>query len=357
MTKGRSLRKKRLSTSWQGRPRLRDVALLAGVSTATVSRVINDSPLVAAEVRERTRKAMLDIGYMPNSAARTLRSRRSRMVGIIVPTLSYALYARLVEALENTLNTQRYSLLVATCEYDQGREAEQIQMLLQRGADGIVLIGENRSAEAYALLDHSKVPYIINYVFNNESSRACVGFDNFSATARATSYLLRIGHKRIGVLAGITKDNDRTTARLEGVRAALAAAGLKLPQKRIVESQYGIENGRAAFRKLVSSSPDVTALVCANDILAIGAILEAQSLGLRVPDDISIIGMDDLEFASQFNPALSTIRVPAQQMGELSARYIIERLRGQKGVSRQCLEAELIQRETTAPPGQRTPAG
>ena len=156
----------------------------------------------------------------------------------------------LVEALENTLNTQRYSLLVATCEYDQRREAEQIQLLLQRGADGIVLIGENRSAEAYAMLDHSKVPYIINYVFNNESSRACVGFDNFSATVRATRYLLSIGHKRIGVLAGITKDNDRTTARLEGVRATLAAAGLKLPQKRIVESQYGIENGRQRFENL-----------------------------------------------------------------------------------------------------------
>lgn len=347
-------KKRRLSSSWQGRPRLQDVALGAGVSTATVSRVINGSPLVAAGVQERVHRAMSNLGYVPNSAARTLRSRRSRMVGIVVPTLNYALYARLVGALESKLNEHSYGLLVATCEYDQARENSQIQLLLQRGAEAIVLIGEARAPDTYTLLDQWHVPYIINYVYNGESSRACIGFDNFSATARAASYLLDLGHRTFGVLPGITRGNDRTSARLAGVRATLEAAGLKLPQRHVVESPYGIEHGRAAFRKLMTACPDVTALICSNDILAIGGVLEAQALGMTVPRDISIIGIDDLELASQLKPALSTIRVPAGQMGELSAQYIVEWLNGGKTTVRQCLDAELIQRGTTAPPPRRT---
>ena len=197
--------------------------------------------LVAAEVQERVRGAMSVLGYVPNSAARTLRSRRSRMIGIVIPTLNYALYARLVESLENALNEFSYSLLVAAFEYDRQRERGQIQLLLERGAEAIVLIGEARDAEIYALLDLWKVPYTINYIFNAESKRPCIGFDNFAATARCTQFLLDLAHLSFGVLAGVTADNDRTTARLARVRRTLEARGLSLPDSHVIEARYGIE--------------------------------------------------------------------------------------------------------------------
>lgn len=343
-------RKKRL----QNRPdrvRVVDVAKRAECSTATVSRAINDPDSVAPEMRTKIECAMRELGYVLNYAARALRSQRSHMVGIVIPTLNYAIYAQLVEAAHRRLSQKGFSTLIATFEYDLEEEYVEARSLLERGAEALVLIGSRHRPELYDLLARFDVPFVNTYVFDKESSHPTVGFDNAAATAEVVRHLVHIGHTNIGVISGITRDNDRTSERLEGVRREMARHGLELPDRLIVERPYSIANGRDALAVLLARpGPAPSAIICGNDVLAIGALAECEAGGLSVPGDISIVGFDNLEIASHHKPPLTTIEVPSEEMGRRAAQYLLDRLEN-KDVSRHYpVEVRLIARETTAPP-------
>lgn len=344
----RALRNRLQETAY--RVRVTDVASLAGCAPATVSRVLNNPDKVSPEKRARVEWAMQELGYVRNHAARALRSQRSNMVGVLIPTLDYALYARMVGAASMTLSEAGISTLIATYDYDLDEEVREARNLLERGAEGLMLVGDNHRPGLHEMLDQSGVPYVCTYVSNPRGSHPTVGFDNAAAAAKLAQHILHLGHRRIAVISGLTKDNDRTTERLEGIRAELLRHNIELPDAMVVESPYLIHSGRKSCAQLLSrNTPRPTAIICGNDILALGALSECQAHGIDVPNDISVVGFDNLEFSAHSNPPLTTIDVPAGEMGESAASYILGSLGGQIVSKHNPVEVELILRGSSAP--------
>lgn len=328
---------------------LLDVAARAGCSTASVSRVLNQPDLVRESLRARVQAAMAELGYVPNSAARALRSRRTHIMGIVIPTLGYAIYARLVEGLQRRLQTLGYSLLVATSEYDLVEEEQRARLLIERGVEGLVLVGETHRPELYRHLEASSTPYVNTYVYRDAISRPCVGFDNRVATSRITEFLLGLGHRSFGVISAITAGNDRAAERVAGVRATLERRGLALPSSSVYERPYSIASGREGFRYLMGTQRPPTAIVCGNDVLAIGALIEARASNVSVPGAVSVVGFDNLELAANVEPPLTTLDVPAGEMGERAADFLAARVSGQSVLPSIHVEPRLIVRGTTGP--------
>jgi LacI family transcriptional regulator len=344
---------KRLQTTTSRGVTLWDVARRANCSTASVSRVLNDPEKVTPDIRARVNEAMRELGYMPNSAARALRSLRSRIMGAVIPTLNHAIYARLVEALQQRLADQGYSLLVATSEYDLGQEEHQARLLVERGVEGLVLIGNDHRPALYRLLE--RTPYVNTYVYAEDAGHPCVGFDNRRATFEMTEFLIGLGHRTFGVISAVTAGNDRASERVAGVRTALEAHGLSLPSEAVYERPYSILSGREGVRYLRSLTSAPTAIVCSNDVLAMGALVECRAMSIHVPEEISIVGFDNLEFAAHLDPALTTMEVPAAEMGERAAEFLLRRASGQSALPSVHLEPKLIVRRTSGRAPARDP--
>ena len=204
------------------------------------------------------------------------------------------------------------------------------------------------------LLEQYGVPFVNTYVLDSDSDYPSVGFDNAGATASITRHLVHLGHKDICVISGRTKDNDRTTKRLEGIRQELLIHGIGLDPSRVTERHYSITNGREACATLLSRvRPRPTALICGNDVLALGAIAECTARGLKIPGDISVVGFDNFELSEHSNPPLTTVHVPAGEMGETAAAYLLSRLNGGEALPHSSVDVRLILRESTAPPNTR----
>lgn len=327
-----------------------DIAAAAGVSTATVSRAINTPSMVRPELRERVQEALRLLGYVPHGAARALASRRTRSVGVLVPTLSTSIFARGVEALQNRLGEAGYSLLVANSQYDLDKELVETRALLERGVDGLVLVGNERVSETRSLLRQSGLPVVVTYVSEGADGLPAVGIDNYRCTYELTRYLFDLGHRQFGVVSSPFGSNDRIRARRQGILTCLEHRDAAIPQSGILEVPYTMESGREALRHLLRSHPAMTALVCTTDVLAIGAIAEAKDLGLDVPGDLSIAGFDDLEFASYLDPALTTVRVPTERIGEMAADLLLGLMQSRVVAPRSELEGELIIRRSTGTP-------
>lgn len=335
------------------RVRLIDVARRAGVSTATVSRALNEPAKVRPELAERVRTVIREMGYVPHGAARALASQRSFAIGAIIPTLDNAIFARGIGALQQRLSESGYTLLLATSEYDMERELFQAEKMIERGIDGLMLIGDAHDQRLYEMLSAKGVPYINAWVYRDESPHPCIGFRNRAAAHHIASFLLDLGHRKIGMIAGISQGNDRAADRIAGVRDALAERDLSLDDSRLLERRYDISEGREGLRSLAGSSDPPTAIICGNDVIAFGVLFEAAAMGILVPEQLSIVGFDDLDLASQVSPALTTMHVPSLRMGSGAADYLLGCLAGDAPARVGELEASLIVRGTTAPPAAR----
>jgi LacI family transcriptional regulator len=331
-------------------PTIGDVAQRAGVSTATVSRFINQPASVREALRSRVGTAITQLGYVPHAGARTLRSRRTGTIGAVFPTVDNAIFAKAIDALQRRLAQANHQLLIATSDYSPGTEESQALNLLARGADALVLCGCSQRASLLKRLAQRAVPVVHVMSWPPPPGLACVGFDNARAMHQVVRYLLDLGHRRIGMLAGLMADNDRAAARVRGVQEALAAAGLTLPPQRLVQRRYGLAPAREGLQRLMQTPSPPTAIVCGNDVLAFGALLQAQCMGLDVPRDLSIVGFDDLELASHLQPALTTVHVPAEPMWQRAADQVLALLQGQALGSDNQIEVSLVVRESTAPP-------
>lgn len=331
-------------------PKLADIARHADVSTATVSRFLNDPGSVRAERAGRVRRAVEALGYVPNGAARALASQRSKTVGAVIPTLDNAIFARGIESFQRALQEFGYTLLLASNNYDLDQEVRQIQALIEKRVDGILLVGRAHRPQVFQRLNKLGIPYLSSWTHDTDESRPTIGFDNREAMRRLTSYLIDIGHRRIGVLAGHTADNDRARERVAGIKDALTAQGLVADPNCYRECDYRFGDGRQGMRMLMSLKPRPTAVVCGNDVIAAGALLESRSLGLTVPAQVSIIGFDDLPLAKHLHPSLTTARVPAGEMGRRAALHLLARISGKPTAMNEKLDVEIIIRDTTAPP-------
>ncbi len=333
-------------------PNLQDIATAAGVSTATVSRVLNRPSDVRPALRERVEAQIRALGYVRHGAARALASSRSFTIGAVIPTLESAIFASGVDAVENYLAESGYTLLLAITNYDLRHEYEQVQALIERGVDGMILVGRDHDADTLNMLERQRCPFVTTWTYTEDTAYPCVGFDNADAARRITAHLLELGHKRIGVIAGVTEGNDRARERIIGVRTALRSRRLKLQEDCLIEKPYDVGAGRDGFRYLMSlpKSKRPTAIFCGNDVLAIGAVLEAQHMGIHVPGDVSIVGFDDLPLAEHLSPGLTTVHVPSRRMGISAAQYLLASIAGESPATHNELPTDIMVRGTTAPP-------
>lgn len=329
---------------------LADVARLARVSTATVSRALSLPHKVKPRTLLRVQQAVQTLGYVAHGAARALASRRTRTIGAVIPTLDNAIFANTTHALQKTLGEAGYTLLLATHEFDAAVEVRATRALIERGIDGLVLLGTSHDAAIFRMIEMNRIPYVLTWALDGSGVHPCVGFDNRTAAAQLAGYLLGIGHREFAMIAGITAHNERARERVEGVHQALAAKGMRLPAHRLVEKPFTPGAGREGLREVTRAAPRPTAVICGNDILALGASAECQALGIAVPQHISITGFDDMEIASLVTPGLTTVRFPTAELGVYAAQHLLHKLAGKAVALRRELPVELIVRGTTAAP-------
>jgi LacI family transcriptional regulator len=328
---------------------LRDVARVAGVSTATVSRAMNNPDAVSEELRARIASVVDHLGWVPHGAARALATRRTGTVGAVFPTLTHGDFARAIQALQHELSKAGYTLLLACSEYNPKQEYEQVRKLIERGVDAIILVGEAHHNDVSALIQKNAIPYVNTFVYNPDTHGTCVGPDNRKALYRLTKYLIDLGHRHFGVVAQTAENNDRAQARLDGIRDALAEKSIAIQPRHFAQGFWGIHEGRQLFRRILETKPWPTAVICGNAYLSVGAVLESQAMGIRVPEDMSIVGYDDIEVMSEMPIPITTVRVLSDEVGRRAARLLVAKLENKTiNLDLEC-DAEIVVRKSSGP--------
>lgn len=330
-------------------PTLADVARHAGVSTATVSRCLNAPGRVIEDTRKRVMKAVNELGYSPNFNARALASKRTNTFGAIIPTMDNAIFARGLQAFQEELDQAGITLLVSSSSYRPELEEKQIRTLVARGADALLLIGHHRDQSIYEFLERRGVPVLVTWAFDDTAPQSSIGFDNRRAMSAMAQEVIRHGHQRIGVISAPQANNDRARDRVLGVKDAMVIGGLDPDAIDLVETSYGIESGKAAFRELMTRPKPPTVIICGNDVQAVGALHMAHEMDLRVPQDVSITGFDDMELSRVARPPLTTVHVPHREMGQQAARLLISMVEGADTGESIRLDTSLRLRETLGP--------
>ncbi len=326
------------------RPTLQDVAEAAGVSSATVSRALNDPDKVGKAARDKIDAAIAALGYTPNFGARALATNKTNTVGAIIPALSNAMFASGIQAFQEVLAEAGITLLIATSGYDPDMELRQIKLLAGQGASGLLLIGNDRPQASRDYLAAQRMPHVLSWYFAENTDQTFVGFDNYAAGYDATNRVIAQGHKRIAIIVGQCTHNDRARARRDAMIAAISDANAELTS--VIEAPYRIEAGRQACVDLLDAKP--TAIICGNDVLAAGAMIGARDAGLDVPRDISVIGFDDIGIASVVTPAMTTVRVPQIEMGRAAAKTLLDMVTGKPVLSTK-LATQFITRGSLGP--------
>jgi LacI family transcriptional regulator len=311
---------------------------------------LNSPESVSVELRSRVDAAIAALGYIPDAAARALSSRRTRTIGAIVPTIDNAMFARGIEALQSQLSLHDYLLLLATSGYDPDVEYHQVQNMVSRGVDALILRGDMHTEPLRRLLATQRIPFVNVGVYHPDKPYACVGVNNELAAWRACSYLIELGHRDIGMVAAQTVHNDRASARVAGVKRALAEHGLALRPDWTIEVPYHLDDARQAARTFLTLAERPTAVICGNDVIAYGVLLEAERRGLHVPQDLSVMGFDDLEWSRHLRPSLTTMHLPINEVWTRAGQYLVRHLAGQSTTLHHEVDASLVVRESTGIP-------
>jgi LacI family transcriptional regulator len=310
--------------SRKGAPGIVEVAARAGVSIATVSRAFSQPDMVRAPTRVRVELAADELGYIRNRAAGTLHNRFSGTLGLVVPTIDNAIFAELIEAFSGRLRDHDRTTLIAAHGYDLQLEVAIVRSLLERRIDGIALVGFDHDPVSMNMLQQRDVPVISVWNYHDTPDLPCVGADNRQAARQIARHVISLGHCDIVLLFPSIEANDRARDRLNGVREELAAAGISLPQDRVIECPYDIGEAKRRVRKLVSGARRPTAIVCGNDIIAHGAYYACYAEGLNIPNDVSIVGIGDFRGSAHLEPGLTTVRMPARRIGAIAADTLVE---------------------------------
>lgn len=329
-----------------------DVARLAGVSTATVSRCLNTPDQVDTDTRRRVQAAVGKLRYVPHGAARALRSARSHMVGAVVPSFDYALYARTTSAMQAVLDPKGYSLVLAEHHYELRAELRVTEQLIRRGVDAFVFVGLDHDPALFALLEGYGRPYVLTWAVDPMRRHPSIGFDNRAATFAMARHLVGLGHRRFGLLSAPVAGNDRASERGAGLRAALAEAGLVLDERCVQHGPIDLSAAAAMMKQLLALPKRLrpTAVLGTNDIFAVGAMLACREAGVRIPEDISITGCDSTDLGATQTPPLSSIRTPIIEIGRAAAEQVVARLEGEAGEPFRSLPFELVLRGSTGRP-------
>jgi LacI family repressor for deo operon, udp, cdd, tsx, nupC, and nupG len=333
-----------------------DVAKRAGVSPSTVSRVMGNPPRGSAKTRRRVMAAVEHLRYAPNAAAKNLRMLRSRKLLVTVPDISRPLFSLILQGIEESANREGYSVVLGDTHYDQGREERYAAMLLEKQADGLIFLGRKLSKGvemAVRATSNGRAPVVNVIGFHPQFGIPSIQIDNVAAGADAMEHLYRLGHRKIGLVTGPPL-SFVSAERLRGamMRAKREKAGGDMI---VTNGDFSVDSGVVAGERLLGRSDPPTAIFCFNDEMAMGVLHTARRRKVRVPDDVSIIGVDDIRYGRFVDPPLTTVAQPMREMGEYAVRVLLGILHGDES-SPECvrLPHTLVVRSSTAPPSRWT---
>lgn len=334
---------------------IQDIARAVGVSNQTVSRVLNHKPDVSVETRERIESMIEELGYRPSDLARGLRNKNTRTIGLVVPDSANPFFAEIAKGVENGGFAAGYSVILCNSAQDKARELEHLELLRAKGIDGIIFIATSTDIGHIGPLVEAGIPVALFYREAPGLSVDTFAIDNRLAGVLATQHLLDLGHRQI---ACIRPRSDLTPSgqRVIGYCAALNAAGIAPSSRLMPRGDNLIESGARAAIELLDSGEPFSAIFASNDAMAIGALRALRDRGLRVPNDISLVGIDDILLASFVDPPLTTVAQDKQVAGERAVASLIERIEGRYTGGRRetLLDIQLMVRRSTAPNAERT---
>lgn len=350
MTATRMTSKQKMTKTKRTRATVFDVAKLAGVSIATVSRTLNSPDGVRQDLRDRVQAAAIQLDYFTDSVGKALRSKRTHIIGTMIPKLADPLFSVLASAIQETLEPKGYVGFVHMTGFDNSSLFDGARRLIERGCEGLIVFGR---IDDQRLIDYAashEFPLISAYSYSPEAGAPTVGFDNYNATEQLVTLLQDLGHRHIAMISGQPKGNDRQEARISAFNEVQSRLGVP-PVIEFVEMDGDeLPSGSAAFLRIMQQHPETTAIVCNRDVFAFGVIAEARKLGIRVPEDLSLTGFDDIDYAALIDPALTTVGVPAARIGAAAAAAMIRHLDAGAALQNIRFETEVILRKSVSRP-------
>ncbi|MGG7059561.1 LacI family DNA-binding transcriptional regulator [Clostridium nigeriense] len=326
---------------------IKDVAREAGVSIATVSRVLNDIDVVNEDTKKKVLDAISKLGYRPNIVARSLKTQRTKTVGILVPDISSGFYPEIVRGAEDVANIYDYNVILCNSDFDSEKEKEYLRVLKEKMVDGVIYMSSSLQEETLDIINELNLTTVLVETKDKEESLPSVTIDNTKASKEVTNYLLSKGLSKIA-FAGAKRDNmNAWEDRYIGYEEALKDKGLKVEDGLVYAGGLKVKSGYDAVEYFENSNKEYDAVVCASDEIAMGVINALREKGKKVPEDVSVIGFNDNIMASVFYPKITTIKQPSYDMGSVAMRMLIKLLsKRELDESQFVLNYELIERDS-----------
>lgn len=326
---------------------IRTVAKKAGVSIATVSRCFNNPEKVSKKTARKVKDAIDEVGYSPNMMARNFRATKSYQIVVLVPQFTNLFFSLVIRSIQNTATKYGYNVLLGETNNSKELEREYVKLVETRQAEGIVQL-RTYSEDDEPLSTASNI-HVVSACGAQYSPYLSVKMDHIKASKTMVNYLISLGHKKIGCILS-SSDNQHTHDRFEGYKDAMEQAGLEIDDTQLYQGDFSIESGYEAGNYFANLAERPTAVFCMNDDMAIGAIKAWKEHGIRVPEDISITGYDDLTFASYSDPSLTTIRQPTEEMGRKAVELLMQQIEGKVNNTQSLtLKHELVVRDSVKP--------
>lgn len=327
-----------------------DIAKKLGLSAMTVSRALTGNPEVSDKTRQQVIRCAQAMGYRPNRWARSLVTRRSSIIGVVIPDISHSFFAEITCGIEEVVETAGYDILLCHSRGDAGRELAEIDMLAGSRVEGLIVASEQpeKSPGPFVRLRETNIPFVLVDRFFPKFNCACVRVDDKAVGKLATECLVGLGHTRIAFIQG--PDLSTASLRRKGYLGALKANGIATRAEWIESGDFELEGGREAMRRLLRSSPTPTAVFAANDPMAMGAVYACRDAGLEVPRDVSIVGAGNIEGPHHPNPFLTTVDWPRQEIGRVAAKLLLEAIKDPENTNtvEKIFEPRLLMRQSTA---------
>ncbi|MDO5034894.1 MAG: LacI family DNA-binding transcriptional regulator [Actinomycetaceae bacterium] len=330
-------------------PGIKDVAKASGLSVGTVSNVLNHPEIVSASAKERVEKAIAELGFVPSDTGRSLRAGRSRLVGVIVFNIANPFFSQAARAIENRLAKDGYYPMISSSDGDPKKEKELIGQLTSQRVHGVILVPSKDALSNIELLTRRKIPLVLMDHPPLSEQISSVAVDDETGAAEAIQHLVSLGHKNIGFING-PKDFSQARTRQQGVKQACANLGNSIKVTEINAGSFDSTDGGEALKQLLLNHPETTAVFCASDQLALGAMREVRKLGLAIPGEMSIVGFDDIPAAAELVTPLTTIQQPMDDLGCSAAELLLE----QKEPHHISFAPKLVVRDSTGAPRQTT---
>lgn len=332
---------------------IRDIAKLAGVGVSTVSRVLNNHIDVKESTRERVMEIIKESNYIPNNSARILKQNNLKNIGVLVKGVFNPFFSEMINVIGSIITNSKYTMILQQNDYSFGEDFNSLQSFIKdKRLQGVICLGGNFEAITRSGMESLEVPVVLTSVNTEAKSEedwyySSVGIDNVESGYKATKYLIDLGHRNIAVMIGEKNDIGVSWSRLKGYKKAIEEIGLKFNEKELLVGDYNYTTAYDSTKKYLSENEDTTALFCMSDIMAVGAAKAILDTGIKIGEDISLVGFDGMDISKYYNPGITTMKQPKKEMAEKAANLLLDLIKNNCKNQHIILSTKLIERESS----------